>query len=189
MISCLADKHNGQGVHSVMNTLASNDNHAKGATVRPVTSLFGQDTRLRLECARAFPDSPEFVSYLVRRLVACNGSLVVAQLFIAQFRVCFPETLACVSLEQVTRLGVDHVPSEVTTVFTELLTNGFPIMQALIRLEFNLNGDLHLAENEMVANASHKAIDLSHLTEFKHLFICASAMLAGVTADPRMQAA
>jgi len=172
-----------------MNTLASNDNQTTDAIVRPVTNLFGADSRIRAECLNAFPASPEFASYLASRILALNGSVVVAQLFINQFRVCFPGLTKVVLPEYVERLGVDRDSRFVTPVFIALLANQFPIMQALLRLEINLKGDLESTDGKHYTQLEHKAVDLAKLPGFQHLFICTSAMLAGVEIDPRAQAA
>lgn len=189
MISCLADKHNGQGVHSVMNFAPTTSEEHVGSNVRPVTSLFGADSRIRSECLRAFPASPEFALYLAKRILALNGSILVAQLFINQFRMCFLGSTYVVLPEHVMRLGVDQNPHCVTSVFTVLLANEFPIMQALARLEINLKGDIESDDAEHYTQPEHKAVDLDQLVPLQHLFICAFAMLAGVTIDPRAQAA
>src|SRR3989338_426033 len=189
MISYLADKHNGQGVHSVMNlTVASNDGH-EPPRVFYMLSRVKPHARILETCQEAFSASPAFAAYLAKRIAEQNGSVLVAQLFVNQFRLCFPDSLKTVSPEQVIRLGVDHDPSAVMHMFEALHHSGFRIMEALIRLEINLKGDIESDDGEHYAQPEHKAVDLAQLVPFQNLFICASAMLAGVTIDPRAQAA
>ncbi|MCX6715256.1 MAG: hypothetical protein NTX72_05605 [Candidatus Uhrbacteria bacterium] len=169
-------------------TQTTSEDHA-GSKARPVTSLFGADSRIRSECLNAFPASPEFATYLAKRILALNGSILVAQLFINQFRMCFLDSTIVVLPEHVMRLGVDQNPHCVTSVFTALLTNEFPIIQALARLEINLKGDIESDDAVHYTQPEHKAVDLDQLVPLQHLFICASAMLVGITIDPRVLAA
>lgn len=164
-------------------TVASN---VERVSSMPVTLKL--DSRIFATCEAAFPSSPAFATYLAKRIAAQNGSVLVAQLFINQFRACFPDLTETISSEQTARLGVDQNPNFVTAVFTALLMSGFPIMEVLTRFEINLKGDIESDDAEFYTQTQPKAVDIKQLVPFQHLFICASAMLAGITIDPRAQA-
>lgn len=140
------------------------------------TSLSAHDPRILRELNEAFPGSPEFASYIARRLCRTNGSLVLVRLMIHYLLNNFP-TIPIVTEELVNRLGVDEDINAIGRINQVQLEKRSEVLSSAILFR------LAVEKEEKESGA----IDFDHMEDYHHIFWCACAMLSGLAIDPRKE--
>lgn len=160
-----------------------------------VQSIFGRNPSIHAKCIEKFPNSPEFAKYLSDRICDLGGGVEIAELLCRSLLKNCTSKSPRVPAECVVRLGLDTDTSCIRKI-NEAHPGGHRLVA------FNTMCFLLSATGTISVPVQFESIDALLITErnairnipdleiaYVRLFSCASAMLAGVTIDPRAQVA
>ena len=155
-------------------------------------ALVRNDPLILEACEASFRGSPEFVNYLVRRIVSLDGSYELAHVLCTTLRAQHTSSRR-VSAECVHRLSVDTIPGAVGKILashsaTELEKVVGNAVAFLMRVRGIIESPTRSEVVDDLIIRPRTSIYQSKTEAYGKLFYCAQAMLAGSKVNPRAMA-
>ena len=158
--------------------------------MNPVSQLFKKDVRLHEEADRAFPQSLILAEYLASRVKAHNGSLTVLRVLIEELKDAVKDPDP-VSVDDYTRLSVEGCNEHVVCLAKALRRAGVDTCGRNMVLTSRLGkpDPSEATDLKSCVMRPDPEVDINHLEDYTHIFMCAMAMLMGIEIDPKAEAA
>gem|GEM_PF-2166061 len=150
------------------------------------SSIWSKDDRISQYVEKVFPDSPDFVKFLLRQMIELGVSFEFAQAFCRALCAAVPDNRP-VSTEVVRRLDVDYCYPRIGCINRAFPEGGIHVAVAnaivfrtMLRAEICKlqNGDAILLPRQMIVLSDEA------LASFTQFFFIAQAMLSRVDVDP-----
>lgn len=157
-------------------------------------ALVRNDPLILEACEASFRGSPEFVNYLVRRIVSLDGSYEFARVLCTTLRAQHTSSRPFVSAECVHRLSVDTIPGAVGKILaSHSATELEKIVGNAVAFLMRVRGVIESSTRSEVVDdliiRPRTSIYQLKTEAYGKLFYCAQAMLAGSKVNPRDMAA